>query len=253
VEATIEPTTSRNVHARVGPRTADEIVLSSHVDAHDLGTGAVDNGTGTAMIVEAVDALSDASLDTCVHAIAFGSEEINLIGSEHGVRQLDLDRIKAIVNLDGVAQTRDLEAHTHGFDAFEDVVEATRQRLDHPIATSDGILPFSDHWPFVKRGVPTCFVSSPSEGALRGWGHTHGDTLDKVEKRDFREQSILIVEILRGLADTGIETDPEPPDAIAARLEEEGQADGLRAMGWWPYDDPTRPEDDADDGDGDRT
>jgi Zn-dependent M28 family amino/carboxypeptidase len=243
VDATIEPTTSQNVHAKVGPQTSKEIVLASHVDAHDLGTGAVDNGTGTAMVVELIDALNDCSLDTCVHAIVFGSEEINLVGSEHGARALDLDRVKAIVNLDGVAQTRDLEAHTHGFDELKDVIETTSERLEHPIATSDRILPFSDHWPFVKWGVPTCFVTSTSEGALRGWGHTHGDSLDKVAKRDFREQSILLVALLRRLTDGDVETIPKSPETIAARLEEDGQADGLRAMGWWPYDDAPRDTD----------
>jgi Zn-dependent M28 family amino/carboxypeptidase len=239
VTATVEPTTSQNVHAEVGPETDEQILLTSHVDAHDLGTGAVDNGTGTAGVVEILGALADAesTLDTRIHAIAFGCEEINLVGSEHGARELDASRVKAIVNLDGVAQSRELEAHTHGFESLRAVVEMISERFDHPIATSDRAVPFSDHWPFLKRGVPTCFVTASADAALRGWGHTHGDTLDKVEPRDLREQAILLTALVRRLADEAVETIHESAETIATRLEDEGKAEGLQAMGWWPYDD----------------
>jgi Zn-dependent M28 family amino/carboxypeptidase len=237
VEATIEPSTSRNVHAEIGPETDEEILLTSHVDAHDLGTGAVDNGTGTAGVVEIVDALSGVDLDTRVHAVVFGSEEINLVGSEHGARELDTDRVKAVLNLDGIAQSRDLEAYTHGFEALRTLAEETGDRFDHPIAVSDRTIPFSDHWPFVRRGVPTCFFTAAAEGPLRGWGHTHGDSLDKVDPRDLREQTILLAAFVAALADADVETTHEPPEVIADRLEAEGQAEGLKAMGWWPYGD----------------
>ncbi|WP_115862963.1 M28 family peptidase [Halorussus litoreus] len=236
VTATIASATSRNVHAEIGPDTDEELLVTSHVDAHDLGRGAVDNGTGTAGLVAVVNALADAesALDTRVHAVAFGSEEINLVGSGHAAEELDTDRVKAIVNLDGLAQSRDLEAYTHGFDALEGVVEATSDYFEHPIATVNASVPFSDHWQFFKRGVPTCFVSTSSEQALRGWGHTHGDTLDKVEPRDFREQTILITGLVGALADGEVETNHEPVEAIRAKLDAEDQLEALRKMEWWP-------------------
>ncbi len=239
VTATIEPTTSRNVHADIGPDTDGQVLVTSHVDAHDLGTGAVDNGTGTAGVVEVVNALTDSesALDTRVHVVVFGSEEINLVGSDYGARQLDTDRVKAIVNLDGIAQSREFEVYTHGFAALRALVDDVADRYAQPITVSDRTVPFSDHWPFVKRGVPTCFATSASDAALRGWGHTHGDTLDKVDRRDFREQSILLAAVVGGLASRDVTTTHESESAMAARLEAEGQAAGLRAMGWWPYDD----------------
>jgi len=236
VTATVEPATSRNVHAELGPDTDEEILLTSHVDAHDLGRGAVDNGTGTAGVVEVLGALADveSELDTRVHAVGFGSEEINLVGSSYGAREIETDDVKAIVNLDGIAQSRDLEAYTHGFDALERVVEETADYFDHPIGTASGAVPFSDHWPFFSRGVPTCFVTTSDDRALRGWGHTHGDTLDKVDPRNFREQTVLIAGLVGALADADVETRHETVDAVEAKLDEEGHLDGLEKMGWWP-------------------
>ncbi|MFB6295765.1 MAG: PA domain-containing protein, partial [Halobacteriales archaeon] len=68
VDAEIGEATSRNVHADLGPDTEEEILLTSHVDAHDIAEGAGDNGSGTALVVEAAKALAarEDELDTRV-------------------------------------------------------------------------------------------------------------------------------------------------------------------------------------------
>lgn len=234
-EAEIGPATSQNVHARIGPGTDERILLTSHLDAHDLGVGAVDNGTGTAVLVEVMRSLvqSDITLEVDVEAIAFGSEEINLVGSEHTAESIPSETIRAIINLDGVAQGRELEVYPHGFDPIEEAVETIESDFGQEITTSEITVPFSDHWPFAKRGVPTCFVTATTE-ALRGWGHTHGDTLDKVDRRDFREHAVLVSGLVQSLATTQESVPHRPREEVVAKLEQEGQLEGLEAMGWGP-------------------
>ncbi|MGM0397890.1 MAG: M28 family peptidase [Halobacteriota archaeon] len=237
VEADIGDATSQNVHAELGPDTDEEVLVTSHVDAHDIAEGALDNGAGTAMVVELAGALADREddLDTKVHFIAYGSEEVGLVGSGYDARNRDRDSIKAILNLDGVVQARTLSAYTHGFDALRAVAADVADEFGHPIHTTPEQGPHSDHWQYVKWGVPGYHVTSRTDDEGRGWGHTYGDTLDKLERRTFREQAILLTALVVRLAEGEFSIDHASPDDIAAALEAEDMAEGMKVTGDWPY------------------
>jgi Zn-dependent M28 family amino/carboxypeptidase len=237
VDADVHDATSRNVHADLGPDTDEALLLTSHVDAHDIAEGAMDNGAGTAVVVEVADALEgrEAELDTRVHLVVYGAEEVGLVGSAHDADERDHDSIKAIVNNDGVVRGRTLSAHTHGFDALDDLVTGVAEDFDHPVTTIPDQGPHSDHWPYVQWGVPGYHLMSETGDEGRGWGHTFADTLDKLEVRDLREQSILLTELCVRLADEGFAVEHEEPEAIAAALEAEDLAAGMKVIGDWPY------------------
>ncbi|MFW5938444.1 MAG: M28 family peptidase, partial [Halanaeroarchaeum sp.] len=98
VDCEIHDATSQNVHAELGPDTEEAVYLTSHVDAHDIAEGAMDNGAGTAMSVEVVRALAqrEDELDTKVHVIAYCAEEVGLLGAARHAETADFDSIKAI-------------------------------------------------------------------------------------------------------------------------------------------------------------
>jgi Zn-dependent M28 family amino/carboxypeptidase len=229
--------TSQNVHADLGPDTDEHLLLTSHVDAHDIAEGAGDNGAGTAMVVELARALAarEAELDTRVHVVCFGAEEVGLLGSGYDAERRDHDEVTAVVNNDGVGVARTLKAYTHGFDGLEDAVDAVAERFDHPIATTPRLGPHSDHWQYVKWGVPGYHLTSDTGSADRGWGHTRADTLDKLEPRTFREQAVLLTELVVHLADAETTVAHREPEAIADQLREEDYAEGLQVTGDWPY------------------
>ncbi|WP_323674890.1 M20/M25/M40 family metallo-hydrolase [Halorubellus sp. PRR65] len=239
VTATVEDATSQNVHATLGPDTDDELLLTSHVDAHDIAEGAMDNGAGTAAVVQVVDALArrEADLDTRVHVVCFGAEEVGLVGSAHLAETADRDDVSAVLNLDGVCQGRDLGFYAHGFDELADAIDDVTDRLGHPAYVSPELGPHSDHWPFVQHGVPGTHVYGKTPGDGRGWGHTHADTLDKLERRDLREQAIVLAELAVELADDDTTIPHRDPGDIATQLEDEDQAEGMKITGDWPYDD----------------
>jgi Zn-dependent M28 family amino/carboxypeptidase len=229
--------TSQNVHADLGPDTDEQLLLTSHVDAHDIAEGAGDNGAGTAMVVELARALAarESELDTRVHVVCFGAEEVGLVGSGHDAESRDHEDITAVVNNDGVGVARTLKAYTHGFDGLAEAVDTVSERFDHPIATTPRLGPHSDHWQYVKWGVPGYHLTSETGSADRGWGHTRADTLDKLEARTLREQAVLLTELVVHLADAGTTVAHREPEAIAAQLEAEDYAEGLQVTGDWPY------------------
>jgi Zn-dependent M28 family amino/carboxypeptidase len=238
VEADTDGATSQNVHADLGPDTEEAVLLTSHVDAHDITEGAADNGAGTAVVVEVARALArrEAELDTRVHCLVYGAEEVGLVGSNHDAARRDHDSIRAIVNNDGVVRNRTLECYTHGFDGLADAAHRVADRMDHPIDVLPELNPYSDHWPYVARGVPGYHVRADTGDAGRGWGHTYADTLDKLSVRDLREQAILLTELVVELADDGTDIVHRSPSEMAEQLEAEDRADGMRVVGDWPYD-----------------
>ncbi|MFC6906268.1 M28 family peptidase [Halalkalicoccus tibetensis] len=238
VEAGIDDATSYNVHAEMGPDTDEAILVTGHVDAHDIAEGAADNGAGTAMVVEIANALSERSdeLETRVEFVVYGAEEVGLVGSEHHAANAEHGSIKAIVNSDGVVRGRTLEFYTHGFPELEAAAERVAERFSHPVRTIPRMGPHSDHWPFVKWGVPGYHVMSDTGEQGRGWGHTFADTLEKVDVRDLREQAIVLTELVVELAREDVSVEHRSPEEIAAALEAEDQATGMRVIGDWPYD-----------------
>jgi len=239
VDCETPDTTSRNVHAELGPDTDERVLVTSHVDAHDIAEGAMDNGAGTAMVVELARALAarESDLDTRVEFVCYGAEEVGLIGSTAHAGSVDPDAVKAVLNFDGVARGRDLAAYTHGWEELAEAVETVADRFDHPFDPVPEVGPHSDHWPFVVRGVPGYHVYSETGDEGRGWGHTHADTLDKVESRDLRESAVLLTELAVELADAELTLSRKEESEIAGMLEEQGYEEGMKVTGDWPYED----------------
>lgn len=240
VEASIAPTTSQNVHATVGPSTDDRVLVTAHVDSHDIGQGAMDDGAGTAMLVELARILVDheETLETTVEFIGFGAEEVGLCGSEHHATTVDPTDIKVVVNLDGVVRGRTLQMYTHTFDELEAAARRMADRYDHPVKVipKEGFR--GDQWPLVREGVPGLFISGVRETEGRGFGHTAADTLDKLDIRNLREQSILLSEFVVDLARQSVEIPHRSRAVVAASFEAEGRAEGMKIVGEWPYDEP---------------
>ena len=238
-----EPTTSVNAVADVGPDTDEAVLLTAHVDAHDVSDGANDNGAGSALVAEVARLLAtvEDDLDTRVRLVTFGSEEIGLWGAYHAAETTPRDEIACVINLDGACGSRDLRVGTNGFDEMRATFEAVAEAFDTPLETGEAISPHGDQWAFVQEGIPAVMVSTTSEGSGRGWGHTHADTLDKLDPRDLREMATLVAEATYRFATTGGDT--THGGAIEHRSRDEirnaipdGYVRELKTGGRWPYE-----------------
>jgi acetylornithine deacetylase/succinyl-diaminopimelate desuccinylase-like protein len=81
------------------------IVVGAHYDSVDDGLGTDDNASGVAVLLEMAALLKDASTPYTIHFVAFGAEEVGLLGSQAYVEQLsknELENTVAMINLDSV-------------------------------------------------------------------------------------------------------------------------------------------------------
>jgi Predicted aminopeptidases len=233
-----EPATSRNVAARVGPEPGDRpaVLVTAHVDGHDIGDGALDNAAGSAVVAEVgrlLTAVED-RLDHPVQLVTFGSEEIGLRGAYRWVETHDREAIKCVVNVDGAGSSRTLRVNANGFDELERIFQATTDAFDAPLSTNNTISPHGDQWAFVQEGIPAAMTSSTSDSSGRGWGHTHADTLDKLDSRDLRDIATLIAEGVYRLADASVTVSGRSRREIETSVPE-GYVTELKTGGRWPY------------------
>jgi len=239
VEASTDEASAHSVVGEIGPDTDDCVVLLAHLDAHDLGEGALDNGCGLTVAVEAARLLADRPPDRRVIVAGVSCEETGLLGSRALADSLDLGSVSTVVNVDGAGRARNLRAYTHTSDAVERVARETVEGTEQPLALVDRPHPYSDHWPFLRAGVPALQLHSEPPEDDGSWGprglpvaHTRADTLDKVEIRDVREHAGLCALLVEALA----RADPPrvDPGELAERLREAGAEAGMRAAGVWP-------------------
>ena len=236
VDAETEPGEGTNTQGVIGPDTNEEVVVVAHHDAHDIAEGALDNGCGVATLVAAARVLADLDLDTKVRLATVGAEEVGLQGASALADDLDPESVRAVVNLDGAGRYRTLRAFLHGTDDFEAVLDRVSDDTGHPVEVRDTVHPYSDHWPFLRAGVPALQLHSVTPERGRGWGHTHADTRDKADSRNLREHGMLAALLVRELAreDTSVRRPDE--DALRDRLADDGMRPGMEAAGVWPED-----------------
>ena len=232
-----EPATSRNVEARLGPDEGEAVLVTAHVDAHDISDGALDNGTGSALVAEVGRLLTavEEDLDHPVRFVTFGSEEIGLRGAYHWAETRNLDDVKCVLNIDGAGSSRNLWVSTNGFDSLAAVFEEVTDEFDAPLSTNDTISPHGDQWAFVQEGVPAVMAGSTSDSSGRGWGHTHADTLDKLDSRDFRDLATLLAETVFRLADADVTVESKSREVIRDSIDD-GYVQELKTGGRWPYE-----------------
>jgi len=186
-------TTSQNVIADVpGTLRPEEVVLlGSHMDSWDLGTGAIDDGAGGAITIAAAKAILDrGGAERTVRVVLFGAEEVaqpTQTGNGGGayLRSLSADELADHV-FTGESDFGADRIYALGLPLGAQTSEFARVagRVLYPI----GVLPAADPelhggadiGPIVEAGVP---VFGLNQDGIRYFDlhHTADDTLDKID------------------------------------------------------------------------
>ena len=187
---------SQNVIADVkGTTRAKEVVLlAAHLDSWDQGTGAIDDGTGTAIIVAAAKLMRDLPHrpQRTVRVVLFGSEEIAQPNAPFGDFGGSSYAANHLSELPGhvLAGESDLGSDRIFSLALPAAVfHGEFQQATGRVLTPLGVLPAvrpaeesgADVGPVAKAGVP---LFSLNQDATRYFDihHTADDTLDKVDR-----------------------------------------------------------------------
>jgi Zn-dependent M28 family amino/carboxypeptidase len=185
---------SRNVLARLeGARQPDEyIVYTAHWDhlgrdeslqGDQIFNGAVDNASGTALLLEIAEAFSKLTErpDRSVLFLAVTAEERGLLGAKYYAENplYPLAKTVANINMDGINQwgrTEDVVVIGLGNSTLDDVLagaaETQGRRLVPDAEPEKGFYYRSDHFEFAKQGVPALYTDEGTTyiGKPEGYG-----------------------------------------------------------------------------------
>ncbi|MBI1365044.1 MAG: M20/M25/M40 family metallo-hydrolase, partial [Alphaproteobacteria bacterium] len=183
---------SGNVIAEIPGKSDDIVLVGAHLDSWDLGTGAIDDAAGAAVVSAAarlVGAMKGKPKRT-IRVVLFGAEEFGLLGAKAYVaahKATDLDRHYFAAESDFGAGVIWRFKTAVAEDALPKITEITdilrRLKIDPGENDSDG---GSDVSELKNAGVPV------GELAQNGWRyfdyhHTADDTLDKIDPEALRQ------------------------------------------------------------------
>lgn len=226
-----------------GSSSPDELlVVGAHFDGHDIAPGAMDDGAGAAVVMEAARALArhKDSLKRTVRFVCFGLEEVGLQGSFNytEAHAHEMDRIRFMLNLDGAGRAGNKDLAVQGFTEIIPYLRGVARDMNEPMLVDTNIVLFTDCFPFLARGVPSATVANLEETkAVRGFGHTPADTLDKVSLRELQLGAIRVARLMLRV------TNEDDWPGASKNQEEVKEAIGptglevLRIVGRYPFSD----------------
>lgn len=139
--------------------TDSRVVISAHMDGHDLGSSALDNATGVAVALAAARVLAP-RISTQTHGLRvcfFTAEEWALAGSARYLADMDPAQrrtLKLNINLDTVGGDSRLTALISDFPALAPFVAQAGARAGIPVDSYLPLMPNSDHANFAAHGIP---------------------------------------------------------------------------------------------------
>ncbi|NLE35300.1 MAG: M28 family peptidase [Bacteroidales bacterium] len=195
------------------------VMMGGHLDAFDVATGGVDDGSGLSPTMEAARLIMAAGgkPDRTILACLWAAEEFGLIGSKHWV-QTNMDKLPKISNYfnrdGGPTPILGITVPEAMYNDFEKICKPLNGiNPDFPFSLKKNTNPprprpksagGSDHAYFAMHGVPTLrFDESDVRGYNFNYGeiwHTERDTYDKSIAEYQEHTSVVTAVVVYGLA-----------------------------------------------------
>lgn len=187
---TLAPAVSANVIGEIPGREKPEeiVLLGAHLDSWDLGTGAIDDGAGCAIVVEAARRIGELKTRPrrTLRVVLFANEENGLSGAEAYAKAHAQELPRHVLALEsdlGSGRVWRLESRV----AVESMGWIRQlDRLIFPIGAGAGTNQGeggADLEPLWRAGVPSVSLMQDAT-AYFDVHHTANDTLDKANARD---------------------------------------------------------------------
>lgn len=177
---------------------AQTIVIGAHYDCVDT-PGANDNGSGAVSLLEIARILSSRNLDYNIKFVAFGAEEVGLVGSKEYVNSLtqsELNNIKCMINIDmvGVGDTLGIFTSSKYADSFiADLTQEYAEKFN--IKYVRKAIDRSDHAPFEAVGIPVSFLMYEQDYNY----HTDNDIIENIQLEDLENTCKVVIEMVNDM------------------------------------------------------
>jgi len=186
-------------------RALAPVLVGCHLDSWDLGTGAVDDGAGCAIVAAAAKRIIDAGRPLrTIRVVWFGAEEVGLFGGldyrarhgkepHHAIAESDFgaDRVWRVDSKLGAARKAEAEALAAAL-APLGIVRGSFEEASG-----------SDIGPMAADGLPTVELGQDGTRYF-DLHHTPDDTLDKIDPAQLR-QNVAAWTAMLGVLSGGIE------------------------------------------------
>lgn len=181
------------------------IIVSGHLDSWDLGTGAIDDGAGVAVAMEAIQLIKRLGLrpKRTIRMIAWMNEENGLMGGRtyaNDHKQEVADHVAAIESDLGAGHPVGFSAHVaaKGLDMLRPIATVL-QASGAGIITQSQNAEGADVSPLDAAGVPT-LAPIQDNRTYFDYHHTAADTLDKVVPRELAENAAVVAVLAYAIA-----------------------------------------------------
>jgi carboxypeptidase Q len=213
--------------------------VGAHLDSWDFGTGAQDNGSGCAMVMEAARAISamGEAPRRSVRFALWGGEEQGLLGSAAYVRAHlpELQKCFAALNTDngaGHPKGWKVQGRADVGDAMKEISSALLAGLSGG-GLSQEITFDTDHGHFLLEGVPAfdLWVDMTHYGEVH---HKSSDTIDKVDAHDLAAGAAVVAVTAYALAERADPIAPRLDHRAVGELLKKSNLEGfLKSVGVW--------------------
>ncbi len=184
-------------------QTEQRIVLSAHIDGHDLAESAMDNATGVAVVLAVTRAFAPLVKD-CRRGLricVFSAEEWALAGSREYLDRMPAAERAAIalnINLDTVGGDTQWTALTSEFPRLEPFVRESAAAAGMPLGTYAPMMSNSDHYNFARHDIPALRLVAGFDRPQSNIRFilTRGDTRDKVAPHELISAARLTAVLL---------------------------------------------------------
>jgi hypothetical protein len=239
------PATARSIVGEIPGTDPSQgwIVACGHYDGHDICQGAGDNAAGTAVLVEAARLLSPLRqhLQAGIRFVLFSGEELGMYGSYAyaAAHEAEMDGIRAVFNADVIGMAMPLVLLPQASPELSKWFQGLPlEDLDVKVNDSPKVfIQNSDHFPFSLKGIQAVWAVTSHPAGGGGWGHTAGDTLDKLEPRLMKQSAAAATRLLlrmSALAET-LPRARKTPEQVKQSILDAGFEKNLRFGNHWPF------------------
>jgi carboxypeptidase Q len=235
---------SANVVGEIRGRENPEqvFVVGAHLDSWDLSEGSTDNGTGSASVLGAADAIVRSGMKPrrTIRFVLFTGEEQGLDGSFAYIKQHQAELANHLGDLvldEGQGPVSDFQLGGRddlvaSFEPFSKSLGNIREvKVDEKVESGTDTLPFS------MAGLPGINMNQDSPD-YKYTHHSAADALEAVKPDVLTQNSTLMALTAYWIADRPERfAAPWPAERTAKMLRAQGQFDFLKAFHLWPYGD----------------